>query len=154
MVVTRFFWHLGASLLCDGGTAGLWSILCLCPRHLLTLLPRDLVAHLSGHLSLYLILNGVTFLLRFVLCDLKKDKQVWANAQIKLHKKIHNNPLILPSGLHPWGKFKENVRSENTMFIMYITWKVLYIYNSLSNSNYNGKKIIIGNFCYSKHAQL
>jgi hypothetical protein len=28
---------------------------------------------------------------------------------IKLHEEIQNNPLILSSGLHPWGKLKENV---------------------------------------------
>ena len=28
---------------------------------------------------------------------------------VKLHEKIKNKALILPSGLHPWGKFKENV---------------------------------------------
>ena len=35
------------------------------------------------------------------------------------------------------------------MFIMKITWKVLY--NSLPNSNYNVKKITIGHICYSKN---
>ena len=28
---------------------------------------------------------------------------------LKLHEKIQNKALLLPSGLHPWGKFKENV---------------------------------------------
>ena len=32
--------------------------------------------------------------------------------------------------------------------------RVRSLYNSLSNSNYNVKKIIIDHICYSKHAQL
>ena len=70
MVVARFLGHLCASLLSDCGTASLRSIFSLSHRNLLALLPGNLVAHLSGYLSLYLILNGVTFLLRFVLCNL------------------------------------------------------------------------------------
>ena len=71
MVVARFLGHLSASLLSDCGTASLRSILSLSHWHLLALLPGNLVTHLSWHLSLYLILDGMTFLLRFVLCDLK-----------------------------------------------------------------------------------
>ena len=42
--------------------------------------------------------------------------------------------------------------SKNSIFIMKITWKLMY--NSLSNSNFNVKKILIDHICYSKRNGL
>ena len=71
MVVARFLGHLGASLLSDCGTAGLRFVYSVSDWNLLALLPGNLVTYLSGHLSLYLVLDSVAFLFRFVLCDLE-----------------------------------------------------------------------------------
>ena len=71
MVIASLLGHLGASLLSDGGTAGLRFVFSVSDRDLLALLPGHLVTYLSGHLSLYLVLDSVTFLFRFVLCDLE-----------------------------------------------------------------------------------
>ena len=49
--------------------------------------------------------------------------------------------------LNPFIGCQQNL-SKNTIFIMEITWKVLY--KSLSNSNSKVKKIINGHICYAK----
>ena len=71
MVIASPLGHLGASLLSDCGTAGLRLVFSVSDWNLLALLPGHLVTHLSGHLSLYLVLDSVAFLFRFVLCDLE-----------------------------------------------------------------------------------
>ena len=45
-------------------------------------------------------------------------KRKVANKPLKLHEKIQNNPLILPTGLHPWGKLKENVKNSLMTFLV------------------------------------
>jgi len=69
MVIASPLGYLGASLLSDCGTAGLGFVFSVSDWNLLALLPGNLVAYLSGHLSLYLVLDSVAFLFRFVLCD-------------------------------------------------------------------------------------
>merc|ERR1740131_513864 len=68
--VTRFSRNFGTLLFSNSVTLSLVLVLSVGDRHLLTVLLRYRVTHLSGHLPLNLLLYSFAFVLRIVLCDL------------------------------------------------------------------------------------
>merc|ERR1719154_525696 len=70
MIVASFSGYFGTPLLSNSITTSFRSVLCLGDWNLSTCLSGNLVTNLSGNLSFYLILDGVTLLLRFVLGNL------------------------------------------------------------------------------------
>merc|ERR1719452_290383 len=70
MIVASLPGHFGTPLLSNSITTSFRSVFCLGNWNLSASLSGNLVAHLSGDLSFYLILDGVALLLRLILCNL------------------------------------------------------------------------------------